>query len=96
MDFKRAPNGDLRVQIETRTHACCHLGSGAGAPMVVNLDPHPHPTGAKPIGDPPPRVQIVIPSVGTEKLIMHLTPWVTRQVPTHINTDLTSLVDLWD
>jgi hypothetical protein len=49
----RAPNGDLRVWIETRTHARCHPGSGAGAPMGVNPDPHPHPTGAKPVGDPP-------------------------------------------
>jgi hypothetical protein len=41
------------VRIETRTHARCHPGSGAGAPMGVNSNQHPHLTGAKPAGDPP-------------------------------------------
>jgi hypothetical protein len=49
--YKRVPNGDPRVRIETHTDARCHPRSGAGAPMGVNLDPHP--TGAKPTGDPP-------------------------------------------
>jgi hypothetical protein len=67
MDYKPAPNKNLWVQNKTHTHARCHLRLGAGTSMDVNLNPHP--TGAKPAGDPPRRCKLL-------SLVLDLPWWI--------------------